>query len=181
MMASQRCRAVGKAILCASITQCQHSVIPDVFDTEEWWWTDPPTHQRSAPFQHCATSKHPTWNIQPAAWSTATCEAVLPQPSSVTSFVSLDSTISQRSFQTCQQTWTFVGMLTYLHITINVAWSCSVLYCLQASVSTSGLLRPQSLSDWTVWGSNPSGREIFHTHPNWPRGPSSLLYNGWGG
>jgi hypothetical protein len=69
---------------------------------------------------------------------------------------------------------------TYLHIIINVAWSCSVLYCFQASVSTSHLPRPQSLSGWTVWGWNLSGGEIFHTDPNWPRGPASLLCNQWG-
>jgi hypothetical protein len=30
-----------------------------------------------------------------------------------------------------------------------------------------------------VWGSNPSVREIFQTCPEWPRGPSSLLYIGY--
>jgi hypothetical protein len=63
-------------------------------------------------------------------------------------------------------------ILTYLHIIINVAWSCPVLYCLQASVGTSCLLRPHSLSGWTVWGSNPStGPE---THP-------ISCTSGWGG
>jgi hypothetical protein len=154
-MASPRCLAIGKAIMCACITQSQHSVIPDIFHPEERWWTDPPTHQRSMPFQHTTTRQYPTRNMQSAAWSTATCVAVLSQPSSVMSFVSSDSTTSWRSFQTCQQTWTFVRILTYLHIIINVAWSCSVLYCLQASVSTSHLLRPQSLSAqqpiWTTF------------------------------
>ena len=28
-------------------------------------------------------------------------------------------------------------------------------------------------------GSNPGGDEIFHTFPNWPWGPPSLLYNGY--
>jgi len=32
---------------------------------------------------------------------------------------------------------------------------------------------------WTVWGSNSSGDEIFHTHPDWPWGPPSLLYKGY--
>ena len=32
---------------------------------------------------------------------------------------------------------------------------------------------------WTVWGSNPGGGEIFHTHPDQPWGPPSLLYNGY--
>ena len=30
---------------------------------------------------------------------------------------------------------------------------------------------------WTVWGSNPSGAEIFPTHPDWPWGPPSLLHD----
>jgi len=30
-----------------------------------------------------------------------------------------------------------------------------------------------------VWGSNPSGGEIFCTCPDWPWGPPSLLYNGY--
>jgi hypothetical protein len=30
---------------------------------------------------------------------------------------------------------------------------------------------------WTVRGSNPSCGEIFCTHPDWPWGPPSLLYN----
>jgi len=28
----------------------------------------------------------------------------------------------------------------------------------------------------TVWGSHPSGGKIFHTHPDWPWGPPSLLH-----
>ena len=32
---------------------------------------------------------------------------------------------------------------------------------------------------WMVQGSNPSGGEIFHTHPEKPRGPPSLLYDGY--
>jgi hypothetical protein len=32
---------------------------------------------------------------------------------------------------------------------------------------------------WTVWGSNPGGGEILRTHPDWPWGPPSLLYNGY--
>ena len=32
---------------------------------------------------------------------------------------------------------------------------------------------------WTVLGSNPVGGEIFHTRPDRPWGPSSLLYNGY--
>ena len=32
---------------------------------------------------------------------------------------------------------------------------------------------------WTVRGSNPGGGEIFHTCPDRPWGPSSLLYNGY--
>jgi hypothetical protein len=30
---------------------------------------------------------------------------------------------------------------------------------------------------WTVWGSNPGGREIFRTRPYRSWGPTSLLYN----
>jgi hypothetical protein len=30
-----------------------------------------------------------------------------------------------------------------------------------------------------VWGLNPSGVDIFPTHPDWPRGPPSLLYSGY--
>jgi hypothetical protein len=33
--------------------------------------------------------------------------------------------------------------------------------------------------DWTVWGLNPGGGEIFRTCPDRPWGPSSLLYNGY--
>ena len=33
--------------------------------------------------------------------------------------------------------------------------------------------------DWTVWGLNPSGGEIFRTCPDRPWGPLSLLYNGY--
>ena len=32
---------------------------------------------------------------------------------------------------------------------------------------------------WTVQGSNPDGGEIFHTCPERPWGPPSLLYNGY--
>jgi hypothetical protein len=32
-------------------------------------------------------------------------------------------------------------------------------------------------TDWKVRGSNPGGGEIFCTHPDWPWGPLSLLYN----
>jgi len=31
---------------------------------------------------------------------------------------------------------------------------------------------------WMVQRSNPGGGEILHTCPDWPWGPSSLLYNG---
>jgi len=34
-------------------------------------------------------------------------------------------------------------------------------------------------TDWTVRGSNPGGGEIFHTCPDRPWGPPSLLYNGY--
>jgi hypothetical protein len=33
--------------------------------------------------------------------------------------------------------------------------------------------------NWKVRGSNPGGGEIFHTHPDRPWGPTSLLYNGY--
>ena len=29
---------------------------------------------------------------------------------------------------------------------------------------------------WTIRGSNPGGSEIFHTHPDRPWGPPSLVY-----
>jgi hypothetical protein len=32
-------------------------------------------------------------------------------------------------------------------------------------------------TDWTVWGSNPVGAEVFLTRPNRPWGPPTLLYN----
>jgi hypothetical protein len=32
---------------------------------------------------------------------------------------------------------------------------------------------------WKVQGSNPCGGKIFRTHPDWPWGPPSLLYNGY--
>ena len=32
---------------------------------------------------------------------------------------------------------------------------------------------------WMVRGSNPGGGEIFCTHPDWPWGTPSLLYNGY--
>ena len=32
---------------------------------------------------------------------------------------------------------------------------------------------------WTVQGPNAGGGEIFRTHPDWPWGPASLLYNGY--
>ena len=32
---------------------------------------------------------------------------------------------------------------------------------------------------WTVRGSNPFGGEIFHTRPDLPWDPASLLYNGY--
>jgi hypothetical protein len=165
-MASHRCRAFRKAVLCACITQCQHSVIPDVFDPEQQWWMDPPTDHWSLPFQHSTTSEHPTRNMKSAAWSTATCAAALPQPSNVTSFVNSDGTTSWRSFETCHQTWTFVRILTYLHIIISVAWSCSVLYCLQASVSTSHKLRPQSLcAQQPIWATLTSSHQSLAPLP----------------
>jgi len=38
-------------------------------------------------------------------------------------------------------------------------------------------MRPLTVS--TVRGSNPGGGEIFRTRPDWPWGPTSLLYNGY--
>ena len=35
------------------------------------------------------------------------------------------------------------------------------------------------VTGWTVWGSNPGGCEIFHTRPDQPWGPRSLLHNGY--
>jgi hypothetical protein len=32
---------------------------------------------------------------------------------------------------------------------------------------------------WAVRGSSPGGCEIFRSHPEWPQGPPSLLYNGY--
>jgi len=32
---------------------------------------------------------------------------------------------------------------------------------------------------WRVPRSNPGGGEIFRTHPEWPWGPTCLLYNGY--
>ena len=32
---------------------------------------------------------------------------------------------------------------------------------------------------WTVWGSNPGAGEIFRICPDWPWGPTSLLYKGY--
>ena len=32
---------------------------------------------------------------------------------------------------------------------------------------------------WIVWRSNPGGGEIFHTRPDRPWAPPSLLYNGY--
>jgi len=37
----------------------------------------------------------------------------------------------------------------------------------------------QYATGWIVQGSNPGGGEIFHTCPDWPWGPPSLLYNGY--
>jgi len=36
-----------------------------------------------------------------------------------------------------------------------------------------------SATDWMVWGSNPGGSKILHTHPDQPWDPPSLLYNGY--
>ena len=33
---------------------------------------------------------------------------------------------------------------------------------------------------WTVQGSNPVEGESFYIHPDWPWGPPSILYNGYG-
>jgi len=41
------------------------------------------------------------------------------------------------------------------------------------------LLAVRLATGWTVWGSNPSGGEIFCTCLDWPWGPPSLLYNGY--
>jgi len=30
-----------------------------------------------------------------------------------------------------------------------------------------------------VWGMNPGGGKIFHTHPDWPWGPPDHPYNGY--
>jgi hypothetical protein len=181
-MASHRCRAVRKAVTCACITQSQHSVIPNIFHPS-WTVMMGGSTQASVilPLQHKTTSEHPTRNMQSAAWNTATCEAVFPQPSNVTSLVSSDSTTSWRSFQTCQQTWTLVRILTFMHIIISVAWSCSVLYCLQASVSTSHLLRPQSPSGWTVWGLNPSGGSDLPYPRKLAQRPTHSPVQWWGG
>jgi len=40
-------------------------------------------------------------------------------------------------------------------------------------------LPPVCTTGCTVQGLNPSGGKIFCTRPDWPWGPSSLLYNGY--
>jgi len=52
---------------------------------------------------------------------------------------------------------------------------------MSTSCSWAGLaeLVQQLATGWTVWGSNPSGGETFHTHPEQLCGPPSLLYNGY--
>ena len=35
------------------------------------------------------------------------------------------------------------------------------------------------VTGWTVRGTNPGGEEIFCTHPEYPWGPTRLLYNGY--
>jgi hypothetical protein len=37
----------------------------------------------------------------------------------------------------------------------------------------------QLATGWTVRGSNTDGGDIFRTRPDQPRGPTSLLYNGY--
>jgi hypothetical protein len=41
------------------------------------------------------------------------------------------------------------------------------------------LRRYRLATGWTVRGSNFGGGEIFHTYPDRPWGPPSLLYNGY--
>ena len=64
LMASHKCHAVRKAVLCPCIMLCQADMIPYVFDTKQQWWKDPPTYQQSVPFQPSATSEHLTRNMQ---------------------------------------------------------------------------------------------------------------------
>jgi len=45
------------------------------------------------------------------------------------------------------------------------------------AVITQSVQRPAT--DWTVWGSNPGGGEIFRIRPDRPWGPPSLLHNGY--
>jgi len=41
------------------------------------------------------------------------------------------------------------------------------------------LITGRLATSWTVWGSNPSGGEIFRTCTDRPWGTPSLLYNGY--
>jgi hypothetical protein len=42
-----------------------------------------------------------------------------------------------------------------------------------------GYFLNQLATGWTVWGSNPGGGKIFHTHPDRAWGPPSLLHSGY--
>jgi hypothetical protein len=46
-------------------------------------------------------------------------------------------------------------------------------------VQTMKALILKFVTDLTIRGSNPGEAEIFRTRPDWPWGPSSLLYNGY--
>ena len=49
----------------------------------------------------------------------------------------------------------------------------SILFCLRPGIAQSIRRLP---TGWEVRGSNPGGGEIFRTRPDWPLGPTSLLY-----
>ena len=60
--------------------------------------------------------------------------------------------------------------------------SISIKFCIGRCIYRAGIARSAYRFDtgWKVRGSNPGrGGEIFRTRPDWPRGPPSLLYNGY--
>ena len=118
LMAPHRCHAVRKAVQCPCITLCQPSMIPDVFDTKQQWWKDPPTHISN--LYHFNRVPHLNTLQGTCSLNTATRQVLPAQPSSVTSCAGWDSISPWRYFQTCKQTQALVRMHIFAYYTRRV-------------------------------------------------------------
>ena len=61
------------------------------------------------------------------------------------------------------------------HLLTTVSYT---IYQIQYYKKRAGIIQGRA-TGWTVQGSKPDGGGTIHTHPDWPWGALSLLYNGY--